>query len=160
MKEIIQEGNKILRQKTDSVSNFNTPELSKLIKEMFESLEKESDGVALAAPQIAVSKRIFIVSPKIPGIEKEHTVYINPEIIKQSNDKKKLDEGCLSVRWKYGKTKRSSRVTVSAKNEKGENFIIEGVGLLAQIFQHEIDHLNGILFIDHATNIEDLPPHE
>lgn len=160
MKEIIQEGNKILRQKADIVDNFDTPELSEIIEDMFEALEKEEDGVALAAPQIAISKRIFIVSPNVIDTKDGYTVYINPEIIKRSSDKKKMEEGCLSVRWKYGKTRRSSRVTISAQNEKGETFTAEGTGLLAQIFQHETDHLDGILFIDHATNIEDLPPHE
>jgi len=160
MKKIIQEGDKILREKAVSVDNFDTPELKEIVKDMFEALNKEDDGVALAAPQISISKRIFIVSPKIIDAGDEYTVFINPTIIKQSNDRKKMEEGCLSVRWKYGKTRRSSRVTISAQNIKGEDFLMEGSGLLAQIFQHEIDHLDGILFIDHAIDIEDLPPHE
>ena len=128
---------------------------------MFESLETQKDGVALAAPQIAYSKRIFIISPQILETNVSlPLVYINPVIIKHSKDKKNMEEGCLSCRWWYGKTKRSSRATVRAYNEKGEEFTVEGRGLVAQIFQHEIDHLNGILFIDHAKDLKEVAPDE
>ena len=71
-----------------------------------------------------------------------------------------VSEGCLSVRWKYGKVKRSETATIRATNFAGNEFVLSGRGLLAQIFQHEMDHLIGILFIDKASNLEDVPaPH-
>ena len=163
MKKIVQQENPVLRAIAEEVeiSSITKPEIQKIIKEMFESLESQKDGVALAAPQIAYSKRIFVISPQILDTEVEiPLVYINPRIIKHSKDKKNMEEGCLSCRWWYGKTKRSSRAIVKAFNEKGEEFEIEGRGLVAQIFQHEIDHLNGILFLDHAKDLKEVEPEQ
>ncbi|MBI3888666.1 peptide deformylase [Candidatus Nomurabacteria bacterium] len=85
-------------------------------------------------------------------------MFINPKISKLSRDKVWVPEGCLSVRWLYGKTYRSTKATIAAYNENGKKFTRGASGLLAQIFQHETDHLNGILFIDHAIDIkEELP---
>jgi peptide deformylase len=85
-------------------------------------------------------------------------VFINPVISKLSREKHEVPEGCLSVRWLYGKTIRSKKVTVTAYDENGKKFIRGASGLLAQIFQHETDHLKGILFIDYAKDIkEELP---
>ena len=85
-------------------------------------------------------------------------VYINPEIKKLSRTKTRVDEGCLSVRYLYGKVERSEKATVTAYDENGHKFTRGGSGLLAQIFQHEIDHLNGILFIDKADDIVEILP--
>jgi peptide deformylase len=159
MTEIVQNGHKALRQRSEEITEkeFGSKNLSKILDEMHEALQSQDDGVALAAPQIAVTKRIFIISPKVLRDKKLPRnlplIYINPKITKISKDKKKMEEGCLSVRPLYGVTKRASRVTVQAKDENGNEFEVSGSGLLAQIFQHEIDHLDGILFIDHATNI-------
>ncbi len=143
-----------------------------IIKKMSESLEKESDGVAIAAPQIGAPYRIFIVSKRAFLIEekdgqenevfesKNDMVVINPEIIKLSKKKAKVAEGCLSVRWLYGNTERHEKALIRGYDENGKVFTYGGSGLIAQIFQHEIDHLNGILFIDHATDIEELTPEE
>jgi peptide deformylase len=156
---IIQNGHKTLRQIAAPVSaaEFGTPKLASIIADMFEALKTQHDGVDLAAPQIAVSKRIFVVSPLVLTDKRRAQdtplIYINPVITKRSLDKKKMDEGCLSVRPLYGKVRRSTRATVTAFDEHGNEFSITGTGLLAQIFQHEIDHLDGILFIDHATDI-------
>jgi peptide deformylase len=87
-------------------------------------------------------------------------IAINPEIIKHSRKKVKVPEGCLSVRWLYGNTIRSEKALLRAYDENGKLFTYGGSGLVAQIFQHETDHLNGILFIDHATEIEELSPEE
>jgi peptide deformylase len=161
---IVQEGNTVLRATAAAVtaSEFNTPELDQNISDMRTALAGEDDGLAIAAPQIGVSKRIFLVSGKLfsddpeqPGAE---LVFINPEIIKTSRKKKWLEEGCLSVRWQYGEVERAERVSVSAYDATGKKFIYNGAGLLAQVFQHEIDHLNGILFIDKAKNLHELPP--
>ena len=85
-------------------------------------------------------------------------VFINPKISKLSKEKEWTPEGCLSVRWLYGKTYRSKKASISAYDENSKKFTRGASGLLAQIFQHETDHLNGILFIDHAKDIkEELP---
>lgn len=90
-----------------------------------------------------------------------HQFFINPEIIRESKEKKWMDgEGCLSVRWLYGKVRRSTRVVLRAHNEKGEIIERGASGILAHIFQHEVDHLNGILFIDKAKDIQEFDPEE
>jgi peptide deformylase len=113
--------------------------------------------------------RIFIVAGQIidhvNNYHGDHVspdkVFINPEIIKASKVKKSMrGEGCLSVRFTYGTTKRFDKATVKALDEQGKEFIMDGSGLLAQIFQHEIDHLNGILFIDHAHDIREMSDDE
>lgn len=162
MAEIVQNENSVLRKKAEEVSQkeFNQKKLNQILSEMKESLNSQHDGVAIAAPQIGISKRIFVVSRKVlpDGKNQEDKVFINPVITFKSKDKKKMEEGCLSVRWLYGTVKRSSRVTIEAQNELGEKFIETGTGLMAQIFQHETDHLDGILFIDTAENIREMPP--
>ncbi len=85
-------------------------------------------------------------------------VFINPKIIKISKETEEMEEGCLSVRYLYGKVKRSKKAMVEAYDENGKRFKKGGSGILAQIFQHETDHLDGILFIDKATGLQDLPP--
>ncbi len=163
MKKIIQQEHPVLRQIAESIdiAKIKKTEVQKMLKDMFEALATQKDGIALAAPQIAYSKQIFIISPDIKNMKEGFNVplvYINPQILKRSKDKKNMEEGCLSCRWWYGKTRRSSRVTVKAYNEKGAEFIVEGRGLIAQIFQHEIDHLNGILFTDHAKELKEIEP--
>ena len=162
-------GKNVLREvaKKISLTDIKTSKIQRVISDIRMALESQSDGVALSAPQINVSLRIFVVHSfvydtpetikiKTPKTKKLRTVFINPEIIKISKDRKKMDEGCLSVRNWYGKVRRSSRVTIKSLDENGEEFTIEGSGLLAQIFQHEIDHLDGILFIDKATSLRKL----
>jgi peptide deformylase len=171
MIEIIQNGNKTLRQiaKEVPIPEIVKPKIQKILQDMNEALDSQNDGVAIAAPQIGVSLRIFIVSGKIFDEEfmsgssnfksiKTHTnlFFINPTITKISKDKKVMDEGCLSVRPIYGKVRRATRVTVEAYNEKGEKFVMNGTGLLAHIFQHETDHLEGVLFIDKASDMREI----
>lgn len=160
MKKIVQKEDKVLRKiaKDVPVSEISGVKIQNILKEMKKALSGESDGVALAAPQIAESFRIFVISPlAYKSVEEKyiekHTVFINPRIVWQSNDNKKMEEGCLSVRPWYGKVKRSTRAKVEAYDENGEKFQMEGRGLIAQIFQHEIDHLEGILFIDKAKDL-------
>lgn len=168
MKEIVQDGAEVLREIAKPVPEemFGTPELAHIVKDMTEALDPELEGVALAAPQIAVPYRIFIVRtdrtiapPPIqegvtpPPLAPETEVYINPEIIKTSRRRAKMDEGCLSVRGVYGSATRHERVTIRARRPDGTRVERGGGGLMAQIFEHEIDHLNGILFVDHAENL-------
>lgn len=162
MKRIVDRNNRALREQAQEVEKalFGTRKLIKIIKDMHEALEREDDGVALAAPQIGVSLRIFVVSPRAysKNDKSRPLVFINPRIIKRSKREKLVDEGCLSIRWLYGEVKRSENATIEAYDEKGHRFTRGGGGVLAQIFQHEIDHLEGILFTDKARNIRDIPP--
>ncbi len=159
MKGIVQDGAAVLRERAKPVPNtlFGSAELTRLISDMSETLDSYPDGVALAAPQIGVSYRLFIVRkdrtlpppPTSPEVE----VYINPEIVRTSRKRALTDEGCLSVRGVYGTTKRHERVTIKARKPDGSHIQRGAGGLMAQIFEHEIDHLNGILFIDHAEHL-------
>jgi peptide deformylase len=127
---------------------------------MKSALSEQEDGVAIAAPQIAVEKRIFVLSPITYG--KQHAgkdlVFINPVITKFSKEKEYMVEGCLSVRWLYGDVYRSKKVFIEYQDEHGNAKSLGASGLLAQIFQHECDHLDGVLFDSKAKNLEDLPP--
>ncbi|MEK7505238.1 MAG: peptide deformylase [Patescibacteria group bacterium] len=140
-----------------AAADFGTPALIDELRRMSAALGACDDGVALAAPQIGLSKRIFVVSGKVFGKEGEppppDQVFINPEIVKFSRKKVVLEEGCLSVRPLYGLVKRAEKVSVMAYDQNGKKFERRAAGLLAQIFQHEIDHLNGVLFIDLATDV-------
>ncbi len=161
MSPIVQQPHPVLRQKAAPVPHalIGTSEVMATIEKMKTMLAAEDDGVAIAAPQIGVSWRIFVVSKKVSKKSKgEDMVFINPEIIRLGKKKDELSEGCLSVRWKYGLVKRSLTASVRALNAEGNEFVMNGTGLLAQIFQHEVDHLDGVLFIDKARNIEDIPP--
>lgn len=172
MRTIVQEGDPVLRATAEPVPEhlFGSPELASLLADMTEALDKEIEGVALAAPQVGVSYRLFIVRvdrtrplpedsegttlPE-PAATPAHEieVYINPEIIKSSRKRGRADEGCLSVRGIYGTTTPHERMTVTARRADGSHFTRGAGGLLAQIFEHEINHLNGILFIDHADHL-------
>lgn len=173
MIDIIQKENPILRQVAKEVplKEIGSKKIQKILLDMKKALNSQKDGVAIAAPQIGVSLRIFIVSGKVFDMQEnifkedqkqknEDLVCINPVIKKLSKEKKELEEGCLSVRYLYGKIFRSTKATVTAYNEKGEKFTRGGSGLLAQVFQHENDHLDGVLFIDNAKDLVDMPPEE
>lgn len=166
--KIVQNGDRVLREKALPVASkeFSSKELAELLHDMAEALNAEHDGVALAAPQIGVSKRIFIVrydrmeppgEEGAPELPPSLGVYINPEIIKHSRKKEEMDEGCLSVRGTYGSIPRFTRATVRAYDEHGNVFERGAGGILAQAFQHEIDHLDGVLFIDGATKTRSVP---
>ena len=167
MKTIVQDGAPILRTTAPPVPEelFGSAKLARIIADMSAALDAELDGVALAAPQIAVPYRLFIVridrtlplpAEGEPKAKPQVDVFINPEIVKTSRKRQKEDEGCLSVRGVYGTTSRHERVTLRALHPDGKRFERGASGLLAQIFEHEVDHLNGILFIDHAEHIIEL----
>jgi peptide deformylase len=171
---IVQDGDPVLREKSAPVSHgeIGGARIRKLTCDMQEALLNEDDGVALAAPQVGVLLRVFVVSKgalalppelKEPKKRRERQdfkrragflVCINPTIVKRSRDKALLDEGCLSVRPLYGKIRRSVKATISAYGEDGTRFTRGASGLLAQVFQHECDHLEGVLFIDKAIGIK------
>lgn len=162
--EIVQVGEKVLRNKAEKVPEnfFKTAKLFNMLNEMKAALDSQKDGVAIAAPQIGLPYRIFLVSEKAyHGNAKDiPLVFINPTITKKSKKTEVMPEGCLSVRWKYGEVKRSVNTTVEAYDQNGVKFTRVGGGLLSQIFQHETDHLDGILFIDKAKKVVEQPPQD
>lgn len=165
MLDIVQEGAAVLREVAKPVPAelFGTPELAKMLADMTGVLDAAPDGVALAAPQVAISYRIFIVrydrmerdAESAKAMGPSVGVFINPEITKASRKREEMQEGCLSVRGVYGTTLRHERATVRAQDAGGRWFTRGGGGILAQAYQHEIDHLDGMLFIDHAEEIHD-----
>ena len=150
------------RSREVTKEEFSSVYLRDVISAMKSSLARESDGVAIAAPQIAVPLRLFVVAQEVydEKAKSRPLVFINPNIVKKSRKTAVMQEGCLSVRWTYGKTKRSVAVTVEAYDEEGKKFSYGGSGLLAHIFQHETDHLDGILFIDHGFDLEEFTEEE
>jgi len=169
MIDIVQRDNLVLRKKATEIllNDIHSIGLKKIISDMKIALDSQQDGIAIAAPQIGISLRIFLVSgsflkeadPSYTGDDSD-LIFINPVITRFSREKKDAEEGCLSVRWLYGKVPRSTKVTLVAYNEKGKKVERGASGLLAQIFQHEVDHLEGILFIDKATDLWEMEPEE
>lgn len=162
--QITDEAHNPLRAHSRAVTKeeFNSIYLRDVITSMKQALARESDGVAIAASQIAIPLRIFVVAPSSYEETAKHKplVFINPTIIKRSKKTAIMQEGCLSVRWIYGKTKRSVACTIEAYDEDGVKFTYGGQGLLAHIFQHETDHLDGVLFIDHGFDFEEYTEEE
>lgn len=166
---IVQQGDPVLRELAQTVplKDIPTPKIQNIIADMKAALESQKDGVAIAAPQIGIPLRIFVVSGMIlKKVEEtrypagDDLVFINPTITKLSKKKTELEEGCLSVRWLYGKIKRSAQATIEAYDEHGQKFTRGASGLLAQVFQHETDHLDGVLFIDKAYDVEEILPED
>jgi len=145
--EIKEYGEPVLREKALPVEEI-TPEILNLIKDMAETMYADS-GVGFAAPQVGVSKRIMVIDGDEDGL----IVLINPMIVKSEGEVVD-EEGCLSVPGIYSQVKRSSKVTVKALNENGDPIEITKEGLTARTLQHEIDHLDGILFIDRIGRME------
>lgn len=140
--DIVKLGEDILRQKAEPVPEVND-EIRKLADDMFETMI-EADGVGLAAPQIGKNLRMFVLMAD----DDIRRVFINPQIIKTSEELGDYDEGCLSIPQVYETIRRPVRVTVQALNENGKPFTLDADGLLARIIQHEYDHLEGIVFLD------------
>ena len=140
LREIVQIGEPVLRKKSKKVEKIDE-KIIQLLDDMADTMYQE-DGVGLAAPQVGILKRIAVIDIGDGIIE-----LINPEIIEASGEQID-DEGCLSVIGEVGIVKRPYKVKVRAYNRKGQLFEIEGEELLARAFCHEIDHLEGILFVD------------
>lgn len=164
--KIIQKENKVLRKISAEVPSekIGSGKIKNLIEKMKRAISENEEAIAIAAPQIGESLRIFVVSEYVldsnfeiqsPSLRKKSDygfiVFINPEIIKKSHKQKILTEGCLSVAGFYGAIKRSEKIKVEAFDENAKKFIKSGSGLFSQAIQHEIDHLDGILFIDKAV---------
>lgn len=145
--EIKEYGEPVLREKSLPVKEI-TPEILNLIRDMAETMYT-APGVGLAAPQVGVSKRIIIIDGEEEGL----IVLINPTMVKSEGEVIE-EEGCLSIPGVYSEVKRSSKVTVKALNESGEPIKITKEGLIARALQHEIDHLEGILFVDRIGKVK------
>lgn len=183
-KPIIKEPNKILREKAKDVplANISGRKIQKLLADMKITLKNTLDGVGLAAPQVGESLRVFIISEEAEEIDKaekhgwerrkkgnpteknekpyekrewKYYVFINPVV--KNISRKKLDgpEGCLSVPGKYGSVKRHEKITVEAREEHGKKFTRGASRFFARVTQHELDHLEGTLFIDKTKDLVD-----
>ncbi|MFA5084447.1 MAG: peptide deformylase [Candidatus Paceibacterota bacterium] len=145
---------KILRRKTPDFdfSGHKREEIQEMIKKMREAIKKES-GIGLSANQLGSDWRLFIAQiPSDEGKPKFYAIF-NPNIIKLSKDKTALEEGCLSVPGLWGLVERPEQITITGFEKNGKKIKIKAWGLLARVFQHEIDHLNGILFIDRTNKL-------
>ncbi|MCX7820591.1 MAG: peptide deformylase [Brevinematales bacterium] len=141
-------GDPVLRKKAEEVKKIDK-EILEIIENMKETLMNQS-GVGLAAPQVGISKRIFIVDlPQEKGTRR--LILLNPKIIFYSKDKIVAEEGCLSFPGVWGNVERSNRVRVKGTLLSGKSTVIEGEGMFARVLQHEIDHLDGKLFIDYFS---------
>jgi len=145
--KIIQESDPVLRKKAELIKNPKSPEIKGLIADMIATMKKAS-GIGLAAPQVGVPFRIFTVN-----VEDKVYVFINPEVKNLSQDESSFEEGCLSVQKIWGPVIRPKKLTIKALDEDGEPIKIRAKGLLARVIQHEMDHLNGMLFIDKAEKL-------
>ncbi|HTG28553.1 MAG TPA: peptide deformylase [Methylomirabilota bacterium] len=148
---IVKYGDPVLEKPTAAITEFG-PELEELTEDMFASMYA-AQGVGLAAPQIGKNLRLAVVDVTAGKNPEGKIVLINPEIIHAEGEKRE-EEGCLSIPGFRGYVVRPQFVTVKAQNAKGETFEIRGEDLLARAFCHEIDHLNGILFIQHLSMLK------
>jgi len=157
---ILQAGEPVLRQKAKKINKFG-PSVEALAGEMLDAMHA-ADGLGLAAPQIGVPLRLIVI--EVPAEQDEEGneiqpgelhVYCNPEIIESSGEEEDV-EGCLSVPGYVGTVKRATCVTVKGQDAKGRRVRTKAEGLLARAFQHEVDHLNGVLFIDRVDSPEKL----
>ena len=146
--KILKVGDSTLRKVCRPVDTV-TPRICTLIDDMIETM-RAADGVGLAAPQVGVLRRVVVIETPDEGLFE----LINPKIIAFSGEQE-TEEGCLSVPGRWGTTRRPMHVTVRAMNRRGETFDVTGSGLLAKAFCHEIDHLDGKLYIDCAIKMND-----
>ena len=149
---IVLYGEPVLETKAETVTEFDTPEMHKFIDDMFESMYT-AKGVGLAAPQIGVSKRIAVIDLSVGEDPNQKIVLLNPEIIHREGTQTG-EEGCLSIPGFREQVTRAKTVRVRAQNIKGEPFEMTGEELLARAFSHEIDHLNGRLYITHVSALK------
>ncbi len=144
-------GDPVLRKKAEEVKEF-TPEIKKIFDNMLETMYA-NDGLGLAGNQVGITKRMFIVDTGTPGKPEIHRV-VNPKITFDPEEKILFEEGCLSFPGITEKISRPSKVTLKGKDENGKGIEIKAEGLKAVAFQHETDHLNGVLFIDRMTPVK------
>jgi peptide deformylase len=165
---IVQVGDPVLRKVASPVpkKDIGSKRIKTIIAKMKKALANEEFGVAIAAPQIGESLRIFVVAGKVFEPPRENDadeqrptspdrVYLNPQLTRLSRKKVEMSEGCLSVRGKYGSVMRHEKATLNALDETGKPITYHGSGLVGHIFQHECDHLAGVLYIDKTVRLEE-----
>jgi peptide deformylase len=140
----------VLKQKAKRVGNIDGS-IKKLVSDMLETMHADPNRAGLAAPQVGIPLRVIVIG--IP--EQGDIVLINPEIVKRSGNRT-VTEGCLSVPGYYAEIQRSETVTAKGRDQNGKEVRIKADGLLAQALEHEIDHLNGMLYVDHLSDASDL----
>ena len=143
MLDIVTLGDDVLREQVDEIQDVNG-EIAELAQSMLSTMYT-GDGVGLAAPQVGLLKSLFVCH--VNGDQPR--VFINPQIIGTSQEMLPYEEGCLSIPGVYGDVIRPASITVQAINERGRPFKVDAEGMLARVIQHEMDHLKGVLFIDH-----------
>ncbi len=151
IRKIVTEEDELLRKKSREVGEINDRIIT-LLDDMIDTLTL-AEGVGLAAPQVGVLKRIFIINQGIENDELDFVEFINPRIVSQSEDMVEMTEGCLSVPGKSGQVIRPETVVVEACDREGNLFEYEADGLMARCVFHEYDHLDGILYIDKAEDV-------
>lgn len=161
--EIVQYDNtdtSVLRQVSQPIPlpEIASAKIQDFIRDLKASLDSQGDGVGISAVQVGNPIRLFILSRKAYEADKkaapsDYRIFINPRITKVSKDTQIIEEGCLSIRGVYGDVERPFSITVQAYNEHGEMFIEQANSFVAQVIQHEMDHLDGILFIDRAETL-------
>ncbi len=139
----------VLRQKAKRVSSVDGS-IHRLIADMIETMHA-APGVGLAGPQVGIPLRVIVIG--IP--EEEDITLINPQIVRRRGERV-VNEGCLSIPGYIGKIKRSESVTVKGRDQQGKEVRIRAIDLLAQALEHEIDHINGVLYVDHLESKDDL----
>lgn len=147
LRNIVFEGDEILRKRAREVSDINS-HVCMILDDMLETM-RDHDGVGIAAPQVGILKRMFIVE-----IDGQVMELINPEIVETEGIQTE-DEGCLSLPGKIGTVERPAYIKMKGLNREGQEVSYEGTGLLAVALSHEYDHLNGVLYTDKATNVRE-----
>ena len=145
--DVLQQPDPLLREKSVKVNRI-TPEIKKLAEDLLETMYALGNGVGLAAPQVGKPYRLFVFD--VSEDRNQPGALVDPEIVSHSNKTAKNSEGCLSCRNFDGLVERYTKVTVRGLNLDGKKVTVKAEGLLSRVFQHEIDHLNGILIIDKA----------
>jgi peptide deformylase len=156
LREIVTIPNEVLRRKARKRTDFG-PQLQTLVEDMIETM-RAAPGVGLAAPQVGVSERLIVIEYGEDDDEKEDApkklyVVVNPEITRTSDETVLGIEGCLSVPGLLGEVERHEAITVKGFNRRGQAMTIKAKGWLARIFQHEIDHLDGVIYVDRAERV-------
>jgi peptide deformylase len=147
--EILTYGNPVLRQKAEEVTVIDE-KIKKIARELEETLSSDDKGIGLAAPQVGICKRILAVDLTRSNGERKITL-INPKIIYRSREEEEYLEGCLSIPEVWGNVTRPKKIKVKGTLVSGKTFVIDADEIFARVLQHEMDHLDGILFIDYLS---------
>jgi peptide deformylase len=142
----------LLRQVSKPIERVD-PDFQRLADDMLETMY-DAPGIGLAAIQIGVPRRMLVIDVSREGEDKQPLVFVNPEIVVSSDERSVYEEGCLSIPDYYAEVERPATVTVKYLDRDGKEQTVEADGLLATCLQHEIDHLNGVLFIDHISRLK------